>query len=121
MESLERVGVLAKQVLSQLSYTPIVSYSNHFPLLTLPPQPIVLRESCSTLDQVLQTSTDSFGLFKPQRQILLERLGIFRRNVVPKKMSCRYFGQMPVRSHRFQVSDTKSAKAVKPVVIEPLV
>jgi hypothetical protein len=33
--------ILAKQVLFQLSYTPIVGYSNHFPSLTPPPQPFV--------------------------------------------------------------------------------
>ncbi len=39
MEPLECPNALAKQVLSQLSYTPIVGYSNHFPSLTPPPQP----------------------------------------------------------------------------------
>jgi hypothetical protein len=39
MESLECPNAFAKQVLSQLSYTPTVGYSNHFPSLTQPPQP----------------------------------------------------------------------------------
>jgi hypothetical protein len=36
-------------------------------------------------------------------------------------MSCPYFGQMSVRSHRFQMRDTESAEAVKAVIIEPLI
>ncbi len=47
MECLEYPNALAKQVLSQLSYTPIVGYSNHFPLLRPPPQPLLLRKSWS--------------------------------------------------------------------------
>ena len=52
----DRTGdpLLAKQVLSQLSYTPTVGYSNHSPLLTPPPQPLVSPKSWSKLEQVLQ-------------------------------------------------------------------
>src|SRR5580698_3742877 len=45
------------------------------------------------------------------RRLHFERLGILRGNVVSKRMSCPYFGQMSVRSHRFQMRYTKSAKA----------
>jgi len=52
----DRTGdpLLAKQVLSQLSYTPTVGYSNHSPSLTLPPQLLVPQKSWSTLEQVQQ-------------------------------------------------------------------
>jgi hypothetical protein len=52
----DRTGdpLLAKQVLSQLSYTPTAGYSNHFPSLTLRLQPLVPRKSWSNLEQVLQ-------------------------------------------------------------------
>ena len=53
-EGLELFRKLAKQVLSQLSYTPTAGYSNHFPLLTLHPQPLVHQKSWSTLEQVMQ-------------------------------------------------------------------
>ena len=32
-----------------------------------------------------------------------------------------YFGQMSVRSHRFQMRDAKSAEAVNAVIIEPFI
>ena len=54
MEPLECPNALAKQVLSQLSYTPTVGYSNHFPLLALPPQPLVPRKSWGNLEQAVQ-------------------------------------------------------------------
>jgi hypothetical protein len=52
MEPLECPNALAKQVLSQLSYTPTVGCFNHFPLLTPPPQPLVLRIAWSQSEQV---------------------------------------------------------------------
>lgn len=46
------VCFVAKQLLSQVSYVPTVGYSNHFPSLTLPMQPLVPQKFWSNLEQV---------------------------------------------------------------------
>src|SRR5271165_4963607 len=60
---------LAKQVLSQLSYTPIVGYSNHFPSLMPRPQPLVLRKSWSNLEQVEQIQCQPFPVLRAASRV----------------------------------------------------
>jgi hypothetical protein len=67
MEGLEWRGMLAKQVLSQLSYTPTVGYSNHFPSLSLPPQRLVPQKSWSSLEQVQQIQFQPTPLLRAAR------------------------------------------------------
>ncbi len=82
----DRTGdpLLAKQVLSQLSYTPIVGYSNHFPLLTPPPQPLVLQKALSCLLQAEQIQCQLSSLVRAAR---MTSLGATVEEMVDSRLS----------------------------------